>query len=402
MSPDSKLGTEAELEAHVRALIEAAGPSAASLLDLTLHAQGSYPTEVRRLAREVVAVRPELLRPESLGFRPIRPELLAARSVLPIPHPLDFEWRYAASGWDRLTQEISQHATNGGRDVALFGTSGFAEVLPDLMPGARVTLFERRGEACNALAGRDGLSVEHGDVAITTTTIGRRFDVVVADPPWYPALIELFVQAAARVLGRDGLLALCLPGRATRPGIPAELAHLVDIAGAVGFALELHDEAAVVYESPPFELSALAAADLTGFDPHWRRADLLRFRKTSARSAVARSGPDIAGPDASWQEVSIGRARIRVDLRTPVTATSKLESIVAGDVLDSVSSRDTRRASATIWTTTNRVFRTDAPGDLMAALQRAAAGQTIDREWSDPVARLVDGELDRLRQLDIE
>lgn len=401
MSPDSDLGTEAELEAHVRALIAAAGPSATSLLDLTLQAQGAYPTEVLRLAQQVMAGRPDLLRPESVSFRPIQAELLAARSVLPIPHPLDFEWRYSAQGWNRLTEEISQHAPNSGRDVALFGTSGFAEVLPNLMHEARVTLFERRDEACNALRGRAGLHVEHGDVALTTITVDRTFDVVVADPPWYPALIELFVHAAARVLGQDGLLVLCLPGRATRPGILAELARLVDTAGAVGFALEHHDEAAIVYESPPFELSALAAADLADFDPHWRRADLLRFRK-AARSAVPRSAPELAGPETHWREVSIGRARIRVDLRAPVGTTSRLESIVAGDVLDSVSSRDTRRASATIWTTTNRVFRTDAPEDLMAALRRVAAGQPIGQEWADPVALLVDEELKRLRQLGIE
>ena len=401
MSPASQLGAEAELERHIRGLIEAAGPNATSLLDLTLQAQGAYPTEVRRLAQELQTVRPDLLRLEVLSFEPVRPALLAARSVLPIPHPLDFEWRYAAQGWSRLTEEISRHAPNSGADIALFGTSGLAEVLPDLMPGRRITLFERRGEVCHVLAGRDGLRVVPGDVGLTTRAGEYAFDVVVADPPWYPALMELFVQAAARVLVRDGMLLLCVPGGATRPGILAERRHLVDVAGVVGFVLEMSDQAAVGYESPPFELAALGAADLAGFDPIWRRADLLRFRKT-ARTIEPLSAPEIPEPETHWREVSIGRARIRVDARAALVATQNLESIVAGDVLDSVSSRDPRRASASIWTSTNRVFRTSAPGELIVALRRVAAGETIEQEWLRPVERLVDEELRLLRQLGIE
>ena len=69
-----------------------------------------------------------------------------------------------------------------------------------------------------------------------------------------------------------------------------------------------------------------------------------------------------------WTEVAIGRMRLFIGTGgNGASGDADLVSIVAGDVLPSVSRRDPRRSPANVWTSGNRVFRTNNPQLLLEA-----------------------------------
>jgi hypothetical protein len=124
-----------------------------------------------------------------------------------------------------------------------------------------------------------------------------------------------------------------------------------------------HSPLAIAYETPFFERNALAAAGIYP-PPQWRRGDLIVFRKahTSTRSPAS----SVRGRE--WTEVGIGRMRLFIRGTSAVCSEeASLISLVDGDILPTVSRRDPRRRLANIWTSGNRIFRTDNPQLVLEA-----------------------------------
>ena len=403
MRRDESTDSEDDFRERLRARIELSATTARSLVDLVRGAQGAYPTLVREVAVELDRMQPGVLPASALTYEPVLPHLTASESALPIPHPLDFDWRFADDGCRRLAAEVAQ-AGNGRvrRSVALLGTPSFAERLPSLVSSAvDAALFERSADACAILPLQHEMDVIPGDVAATAGRHGGRFGVALADPPWYTEMILTFVSAAAVLLAPGGVLLICVPGPGTRPGIVAEVAGIIAEAEAQGLTLIGHLPEVVTYESPPFELAALSAANLPAFDPYWRRADLLKFTKVGSPRRPLHPQSTTPSSD-SWEEVAIGRARIRVHRVSLGTEPPLLTPVVPGEVLDSVSGRDPRRSSANVWTTTNRVFQTPDPIGLLDSLRRIAAGSAATERWASEAGQLVTAELGWLRHFGVE
>ncbi|MGQ0777906.1 MAG: hypothetical protein ACT4NY_26435 [Pseudonocardiales bacterium] len=119
--------------------------------------------------------------------------------------------------------------------------------------------------------------------------------------------------------------------------------------------------------------AALWAAGLGGVDLRWRRGDLIVLRRNHAPAGPRPPVP----PEPTWDEVMIGRVRVRVRIDEPDAdpADPRLISITAGDVLSSVSRRDPLRGSVRVWTGSNRVFACTAPSLLLRLLCGAASGE---------------------------
>lgn len=399
MSPADVLGSQAQLDSFLRTALLSSGGVDVDLDALVARGYGAYPSDVRRL---IEATPDRLDRAHSSEYALDGRQLDAAQSRLPIPHPLDFEWRFSAEGAAHLRERLTHSAPAGG-EVALLGTPGFAELLVADRLTSLPVLFERRPEACEALRGLPGLAVEEGDVGQTSRGHAQRFAVSVADPPWYPEVCRTFMRSAATLLQDAGVLMWCAPGIGTRPGIPAERAELIEMAMAHGFVLEELSVGVVEYESPPFELAALRAAGLPRFHSRWRRGDLLTFRKVGNSSAE--NSRTATAPVDDWEEVTIGRARVRVRTSDPHDGTNfDLQEIVPGNVLESVSSRDARRAQANVWTTTNRIWFTNDPSRLVSELRAYAIDihPKVDNPASDAAATIVRTEVDLLRSLGVE
>ena len=164
----------------------------------------------------------------------------------------------------------------------------------------------------------------------------------------------------------------------TRPGILAERDDALAWARHLGLEIENEEAMALGYVSPPFERNALRVAGLSGLPTEWRRSDLVTFRLKEVHRR-SRPKPFV---DVRWPEVSLGQVRVRVRRSAvDVGVDPVLRTVVSGDVLDSVSSRDPRRENVSLWTSGNRVYGTNAPTALLEVLQATAMG-------SDPIAHV--------------
>jgi hypothetical protein len=192
--------------------------------------------------------------------------------------------------------------------------------------------------------------------------------VVLLDPPWYPGHECLFLWTAARLCAPGATALVSLPATGTRPGVADETAAALRSATRWGLNVEAIEPGFLGYLSPPFERNALAAAGLPGIPAEWRRGDLVRLRASG--DTVHEPPPSV--PTSSWPEAAIGQVRfqLRIPERTSFGRIApQLNTIVPGDVLDSVSRRDPRREMVDVWTSGNRVFGCASPGVLLWILQ---------------------------------
>jgi hypothetical protein len=355
-----------------------------NLDDLVCHLPGVYPTDVRAAVNRL----------ETCGRLPVatarrlrrRAQAVSSPATadwqLPVPHPLDFDWRFSTGALERLVAECEQLA--GGEQVVLLGA-----------PTVMCALRERSRVPALLLDANPGVV---GSFPPDPNYLVRKCDfrldelpnvtarVIVLDPPWYRDHERLFLWAASR-LSRSGTTVLVsMPAEGTRPGVAKETEAALQSAGRWGLEVRWREPGALAYLSPPFERNALAAAGLKGIPHEWRRGDLI------ALQATATTAEDCA-PEAStdrWPEVTFGRVRVRV--RVPATPRfgrilPQLRSVVPGDVLDSVSRRDARRDMADVWTSGNRIFSCESPAALMVVLQAIANRKTPEGEVASAVGR---------------
>jgi hypothetical protein len=293
------------------------------------------------------------------------------RSILPLPHPLDFEWRFTADS-SRVLLDLASDLAPAGGPILLFGTPGIAlEALS--LPTEHPLMFlgednavTRRLAAVNA-AGGAPLQIFRCAEGLPSI----RAAAVILDPPWYMDFVRPMMAAAAASIQTGGFLLASLPPEGVRAGATEDRRRVLRLASRLGLELIAEPSLAVRYDTPFFEANALAAAGLRVIHP-WRCGDLVIFRK---RTELPRSVSTASIRKARWSEVEIGRMRlfVRRDLPTG-TGHHGLIPLVKGDVLPSVSRRDPRRRLASIWTTGNRLFASDNPELVVeAALTLAGA-----------------------------
>lgn len=353
--------------------------------ELVVHLPGVYPTEaiaaVERLGRRGDVDSVTLARLRRRGAADLT-SLLPA-NPLPVPHPLDFDWRFSPSAVDRLVHEC-QSRLSGTRPVLLGAPSMFwalrrVESMPPLLLDANPSVIK-------ALAGT-------GDELHDARLCDLRCDglpdeqsaVVVVDPPWYREHERLFLWAAAQLCRSGGSVLVSVPAEGTRPGVKADRDEALAWAEHLGFEVEAMEPGALGYVSPPFERNALAAVGLGGMPNEWRHGDLVVLRM---REHVETARPECAVDDR-WPEVTIGSVGIRVRGRGTEGSEEgldpRLRKLVPGDVLDTVSRRDPRRQSVAMWTSGNRVFAARSPDVLLEVARSLADG--VDPHA--PVAALV-------------
>ncbi len=177
-------------------------------------APGEMPTDeqLARLAWHVAAVEPsELQLPDELMW-PAHAQRTCQEAhrqmpddldeILPLPHPLDYEWRFDPRTRLMLAQRCEQLAGTHG-PIALLGT-------PTLAPALRghagnVLLLNTNARLLAALASAGQLSAIQWAAADIATfrppwDWQHRAAVVVCDPPWYPEGLATFLCAAAQLI----------------------------------------------------------------------------------------------------------------------------------------------------------------------------------------------------------
>lgn len=305
---------------------------------------------------------------------------------LPVPHPLDYDWRFSPATVASLTEELLSY----GQRIVLLGAPSLWLALQEDPHPQELHLLDSNPVVDDA-ATNDRTAVRHlvdllGDELPTLSPS----DVVLADPPWYPDALEAFLWVAARFLRPGGFLFVSVPPEGTRPTVRQERDDLLRWSHGLGLTLRSTREGALRYAMPPFERAALRAAGVAAYVPSdWRQGDLLVFERTDEVGAVR---PICSRP--RWVERVIDRVRIRIDAGASVAgADPRLISIVDGDVLSSVSRRDPRRAVARVWTSGNRVFGCAEPARLVQIIDGLLTGvfpdEHLAREAATAIQNLV-------------
>jgi hypothetical protein len=289
---------------------------------------------------------------------------IEGRSLLPLPHPLDFEWRFTPDA-ARALLDRAAGLTPAGGDLLLFGTPGLAVEALTLPSGRRLAFLAENNSVTDRVVALNHATGSPIAIAFCNGGLPRESaDAVILDPPWYLDFVRPMLAAAAHACRSGGMVLISLAPFGTRPTAEADHRAAVAFGGRLGLDLVEHRELAIAYETPFFERNALAAAGLFP-PPNWRRGDLVVFRKTRtpSRPPVSRGGYR-----RDWTELCIGRMRLflRVSGEAQSEQTS-LISLIEDDILPTVSRRDPRRRLAQVWTSGNRIFRTENPQLLLEA-----------------------------------
>ena len=377
-----------------------------SYQNLVESAEGAYPTDVQSAlhalqAESQVSVSESglwtYLRASSAveEFKPNHPDRADEQSDgLPEPHPLDFDWRFDRQTLATLRRRLG---ISGGEQVAVLGAPTLYRYLVD--SGTNATLFDRNPSVVQHLRNEGYSSVAECDL-LQFPDFEAQYQCAVADPPWYIDHYQAFLNAARRLLVREGKLLLSVLPRLTRPSASKDRFCILECAASLGFDLQEVTPAELHYVSPPFEIEALKADGIVLKD--WRSGDLFSF--------VLRSRPDERskppGPKAqdTWKTYHLGQTTVKI----------KIEKTASGQPFDyhpvsssgnirfrSVSRRSPARPNINVWTSRNIALGLSKPNVLDEALQRIANRES-SRDALASVAyeyQLSELELSKLSQL---
>lgn len=302
---------------------------------------------------------------------------------LPVPHPLDYDWRFTAASRMLLLEMIERMALGARGEVVLFGAPTLFEAARATAMAGRCTLVDACPATVSALKGCGdgrvyGVDILRGEVPDLSAT------VVVADPPWYEEFAQAFLWASARIVELGGTVLLTTPPLGTRPGIEQECRRVVAFAKDLGLELRGMDQC-LRYDSPPFEKNAMRAAGQSHVAEDWRFGTLTRFKKVDVSN---RTRPNVVSRGSEWVERSAFGVRLRMRRKpSPSTRNPRLVTITEGDVLDSVSRRDPRREHVDVWTSGNRVFACGDTETFIWIVEAIEAGRPSDAYVEAALAR---------------
>ena len=280
-------------------------------------------------------------------------------SVLPLPHPLDMEWRFTRETAVELLAQAIAH-TSAGDAILLLG-------VPSVAAAASVTRVDREfqveGEGniiCEALRG-----LTRGDTRFVHGPAGRRAAAAIVDPPWYTAAYAEMLATCSERCVPGAQVFLALPPVGVRPSARDDRGHMIELAEIAGFAVS-RECWTVRYRSPAFELAAWRAAGIGAWLPDWRTGEVRRLVKDRPGT-----GQPQAPARAAAFEVTIEGVRLRLLLGRE--GPGELTPIAPGEVVPSVSARWPGRDRAALWTSSNRAFAVDSTLALPALAHVADA-----------------------------
>lgn len=292
--------------------------------------------------------------------------------ILPLPHPLDYEWRFDPSTRGMLADRCEQLAGPNG-PIALLGTPTLTTELRS-HPGD-VLLLDANASVLVALSQARRLEPIQWAVTDLETfeppqAWRHRAAVVVCDPPWYPEAHATFLCAAAQLVRPGGIVLVSVPDTLTRPSAAQELADLRKLARQLRLAITATEPRALRYRTPFFEYRAMRAAGVPIVPLDWRAGTLWQLISTGAVPVPPAGRHRARAASDTVAETTIEGTRIRILRRTPAApGVLSLQQIVRGDTLPSVSRRHSARGSAVLWTSGNTILGC-ADAELTAQLLR--------------------------------
>ena len=364
-------------------LVEGLAPGTATFADLSARCLGAWPGSVAAAVRELRGNgRVSAADARRLGWSAGRRSRHGGPwhdARLPLPHPLDHDWRFTCASADALLRMVSAARPKGGKLLLVCSPTIAFRVKLMSVPW-QVTLLAREGDPVTSAISRElGSGVEILDLDGDVESIGA--DAAIVDPPWYDDVAVPLMATAAAGTREGGLLLSCYPDELTGAS-QAEWIHPRMLSRILSGIVPIEGRPARVrYETPLFEVNALRKLGLPGTHPRWRTgrvlASLREGRVRRATLAAAEGWSELQIADAFGMETAVDPGVMPAD----------------NDVVASVSRAHPVRGTARWWTSGNRVGAAGSEGNAymdtgVDAGRLHPLGTLLANERTEAVARV--------------
>lgn len=320
----------------------------------------NYLDSMRRLRRARVIKKTEYRRmiksAHRSGFTPGEDMI----DILPVPHMLDFDWRFSFQAIKHLYQKIRTDAPKETGTIVFIGTPSLWKYCLMHLP-ERLHLILVDINASKHIAGTDRNNIAAIDIDINNKPGYLRkihADIIVMDPPWYFNYYRLFFDRANE-MAQVGTLVYCImPPKYTRFTAEQETLDILKIIkeqyGMTKISYHISD---VSYHTPPFEVNVLKAHGIECLPPNWRVGDLLIVKKVEIGSG---NSDDLTVNSEQWDEYIIDAIRIKLGHtdREIESYSIHLVELYKDNIFPSVK-RSANKKNINVWTSGNRVFWCD-------------------------------------------
>lgn len=234
-------------------------------------------------------------------------------NIPPVPHLLDYDWRFSREGLSNLAHELARNIQDSIATVVFIGTpSLFKYCDRHFNYNTRLILVD-----INAKQYEEGIDKQrsiciNADINEDFATLNKILaDYIVMDPPWYYNYYKLFFNRAAMMIHEESQIYCIMPPRFTRANAENEKEKLLEeIASKYGLQKIHYFTSFVSYHTPPYERNALRENGINCAPSNWRTGDLLIVQKllpTTSKQEVV----DIIH-EMDWIEENIKNVRIKM------------------------------------------------------------------------------------------
>jgi hypothetical protein len=314
--------------------------------------------------------------------------------TLPIPHQVDYDWRFSEIGKKYFMEFIRDNFLEKSKitRIAFIGSPTlFRYYCNNDIENLEIYLIDFNAEKhiskfilpSNAHVVNCNINYDwNSDLELDKI----QAEIIIIDPPWYPEYYKKFFELSDVIGCSQCTVIGAFPPLLTRESISAERYEIDLYVKGLGFDRLQYEPLCIEYYSPPFEKNVFHTNNIFNFSVFWRRGD---FFFTHRNNRAINNNEKIIIRNGAWVERDIGIVRFK--LRQSIITEDKnfnieLESLYKNNIYPSVSRRFKGHDKINVWTSGNRVFYCSNIPSLFIILEHLSEDnilQLIEQEYGE-------------------